>query len=84
MNQAGFPMKLDAPMCYRIRVQGALDDSWSDYLGGMDICCQSGSAEDSVTTLTGSLIDQASLIGILNSLYNLGRPLLSVERIVEA
>jgi hypothetical protein len=34
-----------------------------------------------VTTLTGELIDQAALMGVLNSLYDMGYPLLKVERL---
>ena len=34
-----------------------------------------------VTTLTGELVDQAALMGVLNSLYDMGYPLLKVERL---
>jgi hypothetical protein len=39
----------------------------------------SGSGRHAVTILVGRLADQAALIGILNTLYDLGLPLLSVE-----
>ena len=66
---------------YRICAQGALDASWSDRLGGMRIttCRREGYAP--VTMLIGPLRDQAALLGVLNSLYDLHLPLVSVERV---
>ena len=68
---------------YRIHVQGALDECWSNRLGGMTIKSEEGPGQESVTTLTGVLIDQAVLAGVLDSLFNLGLTLVSVERIEE-
>jgi len=69
------------PATYRIRVKGYLDDCWSDRLGGMAIKAI-GEAESSVETiLVGWLPDQAALCGVLNALYNLHLPLVSVELI---
>jgi hypothetical protein len=74
--------KLDTPATYRIRVQGRLDDSWSDLLGGMRIIPDT-IQEQQVTILTGHLPDQASLSGVLNTLYDRHVPLLSVENLDE-
>ncbi len=63
---------------YRIMVQGRLDQKWSDYLGGLTIRSNDVSGQ-SVTTLSGQVLDQAALLGVLNSLYDLGFSLLSVE-----
>jgi hypothetical protein len=60
---------------YRIRVQGFLDERWSDRLGGMRITKES----KHVTSLIGVLIDQAALAGVLADLYELHLTLLSVE-----
>ena len=71
----------DLPATYRIRVKGYLDDRWSDRLGGMAIKAI-GEAKGSVETiLVGWLPDQAALSGVLNALYDLHLPLLSVELI---
>ena len=71
----------DLPATYRIRVKGYLDDRWSDRLGGMAIKAI-GEAEGSVETiLVGWLPDQAALCGVLNALYDLHLPLVSVELI---
>lgn len=69
---------LDSPAVYQIKVQGELGWQWSSYLGGMSAMTStvSGTAQ---TTLLGTLNDQAMLLGILNSLYNLGFPLLDVK-----
>lgn len=64
---------------YRIRFQGALDESWKQYLDwGWSIQCDDDSVPESMT-LTGTVRDQAALIGLLSSLYDVGLPLLEVE-----
>jgi hypothetical protein len=72
-------LTLDTQAAYQIRIQGYLDKSWSDRMGGATIQVQSQPPEAPVTTLTGDFQDQAALAGVLNTLYDLGLPLLSVE-----
>jgi hypothetical protein len=72
----------DKPATYRIQVQGHLGQRWADYLGGLATSV-SGELDGSVTTLSGQVIDQAALFGILNSLYDLGFPLLCVEHLAK-
>ena len=69
----------DRPGNYRIRVQGFLDESWSERLGGMYITTSSRGDRRTVATLVGRMQDQAELAGVLNTLYELHLPLLSVE-----
>jgi len=71
----------DKPGVYTIRVAGFLNKSWSDRLGGLTITNSElvGEGAMPVTTLTGALIDQAALLGVLNALYGFHYPLLSVE-----
>jgi hypothetical protein len=71
----------DIPGVYRIRVGGGLSESWSDSLAGMTIATSMVDDEQYVTTLTGLLRDQAALAGVLNTIRELGLPLLSVERL---
>jgi hypothetical protein len=68
------------PATYAIRVRGTLDAGWSERLGGLRITADMERIEP-VTELIGQLPDQAALMGVLTSLYDLGLPLLSVERI---
>ena len=74
-------VRRDTPATYRIRIQGYLDESWSDRLGGMTISTAQSGDEAPVTTLEGKLVDQAALGGVLSTVYDLGCPLLSVERL---
>ena len=67
------------PATYRIRVLGTLDKKWSDYCGGMTIEHDILLDEYPMTNLTGQLIDQSALIGVINSLYDFGYPLILVE-----
>lgn len=78
VERSGTPLSLAAPGTYTIRVQGHLDETWSNRLGGMRITV-SGTGRHAVTVLFGPLVDQAALLGVLNALYELGLPLLSVE-----
>ena len=71
-------LRLHMPATYRIRVQGHLDESWSDRLGGMTITTTEADGTP-VSILTDRLRDQAALLGVLNTLYDLQLPLLSVE-----
>ena len=70
------------PGIYQITVQGALDPDWSERLCGMEILTiRSEDRHLQVTFLMGKLMDQADLLGILNFLYDVGFPLLSVKRL---
>jgi hypothetical protein len=71
-------LTLDRPATYQIKVPGHLDESWSDWAGRMTITVESEGDGPPVTTLTGTLADQAALQGLLRRLYSLGLPLISV------
>lgn len=68
--------EFDKRAVYRIRVKGHLDLKWSDWFDGCTILAQ---ANDE-TLLTGLVIDQAALHGLLAKIADLGLPLLSVKR----
>jgi len=74
-------VKIYQPANYRITVEGRLKDSWSDCLGGMSITYSSSGDKTVTTTLLGQVRDQADLSGVLNTLYELHLPLLSVKRL---
>lgn len=66
---------------YRIRIQGHISDDMTDYLGGMVITRAFTAGEEQLSILVGKLSDQAALAGVLNELYELHMPLLTVEKI---
>lgn len=72
-------LTLDSPTTYQIEVKGYLEEHWSDWFDGMTVVPQINQLDTSVTKLTGNVIDQAALHGILRKLYDLGMPLLSVN-----
>jgi hypothetical protein len=72
-------LKFETPASYRIRVQGHLDDSWSDRLGGMVITRAFTADKEPMTILIGKLLDQAALAGVMNALYSMHMSVISVE-----
>ena len=70
---------MHGPAIYRIRVQGKLDAKLADRLGGMQVTEVCKTDKGLETLLVGRIVDQASLSGILNSLYELHMPVLSVD-----
>jgi hypothetical protein len=67
------------PAIYRIRIQGILDKNWSDYCGGMTIEHEGDHKQSAMSILLGKVADQSALIGVLNALFDIGYPILSVE-----
>ena len=67
---------------YRIKVLGALDERWSDCFDGLTVAIESDSESENVpvTIITGA-IDQATLRGILNRVWDLNLVLISVAPI---
>jgi len=63
------------PASYRMRIKGLVGPEWSDWFEGMTITYDEQNNE---TILSGQLLDQAALYGILNKFQALGLPLLSV------
>jgi hypothetical protein len=57
-----------------IRVKGCIDEHWSAWLAGLNIT----HTDEDETVLSGKVVDQAALYGVLSMLRDLGLPLLSV------
>jgi len=74
-------MHMDLAEVYQIRVRGRLDARWSDWFGGMAITCEIGGDGVPITAITGAVVDQAALRGILCKLWDLNLRLVSVIHI---
>jgi hypothetical protein len=66
-----------APLIYEIRVQGHLGRQWTDWFGGLSVTLE----DNGETRLTGAVVDQAALYGLLKKVRDLGLPLLAVNRV---
>ena len=62
---------------YRITIKGHLDSEWSDWFDGLTITLK----EHGETILTGPIVDQTALHGVLIKIRDLGLPLLSLTRV---
>jgi hypothetical protein len=67
----------DQPMVYEFKIKGHLGSQWADWFGDLTISL-TGNGE---TLLTGVVVDQAALHGLLKKMRDLGMPLISVNRV---
>ena len=68
---------------YRIEVQGEITESWADIFSGMQITTRKRADQIVITSLSGRVMDQAELTGILNNLAEIHLPILLVEQITD-
>lgn len=77
LNKLNSEMDPDQPGVYEIRIRGHLGREWTDWFGGLSITLE----VDGDTLLTGTVVDQAALHGLLRRVRDLGMPLISVTRV---
>ena len=75
MNQANPKFNPAQPTIYQIRVKGHLDARWSEWFDGLTITLE----PDGNTLLSGPVIDQCALYGLLKKVHDLALPLISVN-----
>ena len=76
-NTCGPTTDTGQPPVYQIRIKGHLGPRWVDWFEGLTITLE----ENGDTLLTGPVVDQAALHGLLRRVRDLGLPLLSVVRL---
>jgi len=64
------------PTRYQIRVEGVLDSRWATWFGGLQV-----ERDDTQTVISGPLVDQPALHGLLTKIRDLGLCLISVRRL---
>jgi hypothetical protein len=62
---------------YQIRLKGHLDTAWADWFAGLTITLE----DNGDTLLTGPVVDQAALHGVLKQVRDLGLTLISVNQV---
>ena len=65
------------PIVYQFRIKGHLGCQWTEWFGGLTITLE----ENGETLLTGPVVDQSAMHGLLKKVRDLGLPLISVNRI---
>ena len=67
--------KWNGPAIYQVRMIGRLGSQWTNWFEGLSIKCQG-----KTTILTGRIVDQSALHGLLAKIRDLGMPIISVSR----
>src|SRR5436309_1767997 len=76
-NKFNSEMGPSPPVTYQIRIKGHLGPQWTDWFGGLTITLE----DNGDTFLTGTVVDQAALHGLLKKVRDLGMTLLSVNSV---
>jgi len=66
---------------YRIKIKEELEENWKDWFCEMELVIEKNKQGNPVTVLSGPVIDQAALNGLLNKIWSFNLTVLSVERI---
>ena len=80
MTEAQSPTPKKTPAIYEIRIRGRLGEDWAEWFDDMTLTQTS----DGQTVLSGPVLDQAALHGILNKIRNLNLDLISVSKVESA
>mgnify|MGYP001766076743 FL=1 len=71
---------LPTPSCYvHITVEGQVPESWAEWLNGLQVSFRKQAGDRQTTTLSGRIVDQVALRGLLNRLWDLNLVLISLQ-----
>jgi hypothetical protein len=76
-NEINSEIEKAQPMVYQIRIKGHLDRKWADWFAGLSITA----LDNGETMLTGPVLDQAALHGLLRKVRDVGLPLVAVMQV---
>ena len=76
-NESNPIIEPSQPLVHEIRIKGHLDKQWTEWFEGLTITLE----DNGDTLLTGHVVDQAALYGLLRKVRDLGMPLLSVDSV---
>jgi hypothetical protein len=76
-NEHSLEREVDQPMVYQIRLKGHLGRQWTDWFEGLTLTLE----DNGETLLTGPVVDQAALYGLLRKVRDLGLPLVEVIQV---
>lgn len=75
--------KFKGPAIYCIKIKGVIDQHYAGHFGDLIISTDKKEDEQTTSKLTGNIKDQAELMGVLNGLYNLHLPIVSIQPLDE-
>ncbi len=81
MNRSSCKLTLYQPASYQIEVIGHLNVKKATWFEGLTLANEYGEDGDPITIMTGEVLDQAMLHGLLIKIRDLGLPLLSINRV---
>ncbi len=81
MNEDRRKLTLDQPACYQIQVVGHLNVKKATWFDVLTLVNEFGEDGAPITIMTGEVLDQAMLHGLLTRIRDLGLPLLSITRV---
>lgn len=81
MNDSRRQLRSDATRYYEVRVQGRIGSQWSKWFDDMTVHTNEIDETSMFTTISGAVVDQAALLGLLQKLYSLGLPICELRQV---